>query len=382
MRMTIPQSILAKTLGNMLQVVEKKSVIPALGCVLIEANSDGKVLLSVCDLDILLKAEIAAEVALPGKIVVQAHLLNDIVRKSSADQNFGFQVDYEERRLTLKFGRSKFRLPVLDAEDFPVMSPANDMVEFPIRAGVLQRMLYKSAICMSTEETRYYLNGVFLTQHRNTATNITTLRAVATDSHRMAIVDSEMPAGAENAAPVIVPRKTVGIMSKLLSVANDEEVVSLSVNETKVLLKVGEMTLLSKAVDAKFPNYIQVVNLKTERAVFNLKVDEMAAAVGRVTTISDERTRLVDLKFAEGAVNIFMRGQGNSEAVEVIDLLDASNQKEAAITFNSRYLSDLMDRMSEKGDLSIGIINDAAPCHLQELSDPDTLYILMPCRAA
>jgi len=254
MKFSIERAALLKAVSQAQSVVERRNTIPILANVLIEAEGDS-VSFRATDLDIEVVDRAAAMVERAGATTVSAVMLHEIVRKLPDGALISLSEDGASGRLTVEAGRSTFSLATLPKEDFPVMASSEYSANFSASAPVLRRLFDKSKFAISTEETRYYLNGVYM--HVSDAEGGRVLRCVATDGHRLARIDADLPPGAEQMPGVIVPRKTVGELRKLLD--DDEAQIAVSVSETKVRFATPEITLTSKVIDGTFPDYTRVI---------------------------------------------------------------------------------------------------------------------------
>ncbi|MFU8825336.1 DNA polymerase III subunit beta, partial [Yoonia sp.] len=250
MKFSIERAVLLKAVAQAQSVVERRNTIPILANVLIEAQGD-EVHFRATDLDIEIVDKAPAKVERAGATTVSAVTLNEIVRKLPDGSLVSLTEESATGRLTIEAGRSNFSLATLPKEDFPVMATSEYAANFAVKAPVLRRLFDKSKFAISTEETRYYLNGVYMHVADGEAGKV--LRCVATDGHRLARIDAELPMGAENMAGVIVPRKTVGELRKLLD--DDEMKIAVSVSETKIRFATPDITLTSKVIDGTFPDY-------------------------------------------------------------------------------------------------------------------------------
>ncbi len=212
MKLTIERAALLRALNHVQSVVERRNTIPILANVLIEAR-DGMLSLNATDMDISIVERTAAEVATPGSITAPAHTLYDIVRKLPDGAQVDLDATGEGDRLILSSGRSRFTLQTLPTEDFPVMAGGDMPHSFDLDAGALRTLIDRTRFAISTEETRYYLNGIYL---HSVTEDEPKLRAVATDGHRLARVEIDLPEGAAGIPGVIVPRKTVAELRKLI----------------------------------------------------------------------------------------------------------------------------------------------------------------------
>ena len=296
MKLTIERAALLKALGHVQSVVERRNTIPILSNVLFTAGRES-LAFSATDLDMEIIDETPAFVDSPGQITAPAHTLYEIVRKlpEGADVSLSFTGD--DPRLQVQAGRSRFNLPVLPAGDFPVMSSDGLSGRISVDTGDLMRLIDKTRFAISTEETRYYLNGLYL--HTVVEDGVPKLRAVATDGHRLARVEMPLPEGAEGMPGVIIPRKTVGELRRLLDETNEPVKVALS--DTKVRFTFEKVVLTSKLIDGSFPDYERVIPTGNDKTL-EINRKAFADAVDRVSTISTEKSRAVKLMLGSGSV--------------------------------------------------------------------------------
>jgi len=224
MKMSIERATLLKALGHVQNVVERRNTIPILSNVLMSAN-EGQLTFVATDLDIEISESTSASVDAPGDITAPAHTLYDIARKLPDGAQVSLQIGADDR-LEVKAGRSHFTLPLLPAGDFPKMTAEGFTHNFVLKAQELRRLIDKTKFAISTEETRYYLNGIYVHAHDGL------LRAVATDGHRLALSEMELPAGAADLPGIIIPRKTVAEIRRLIDGGDAE--VSLSISDAKI----------------------------------------------------------------------------------------------------------------------------------------------------
>jgi len=371
MKISIERATLLKAVGQAQSVVERRNTIPILANVLIEAEGDS-VSFRATDLDIEVVDKIAAHVERAGATTVSAVTLNEIVRKLPDGALVQLTDDGASGRLTIEAGRSNFALATLPREDFPVMASSEYHSNFSAPAPVLRRLFDKSKFAISTEETRYYLNGVYM--HVAEADGGKVLRCVATDGHRLARIDAELPPGAEDMPGVIVPRKTVGEMRKLLD--DDEAIIAVSVSETKVRFATPEITLTSKVIDGTFPDYTRVIPTGNTR---KLEVDaaDFAKAVDRVATVSSERSRAVKLQLDEDRLILSVNAPDSGNAEE--ELAVAYNDEKLEIGFNAKYLLEIASQVDREN--AVFMFNSAGdPTLMREGNDTSAVYVVMPMR--
>jgi DNA polymerase-3 subunit beta len=361
MKVTIERAALLKAMSRAQGVVERKNTIPILANVLIEAEA-GRVGLRATDLDIEVIEEIPAVIEQPGAVTVAAHLLHEIVRKLPEGAQLLLSSDEAAGRLDVVAGRSRFSLATLPREDFPVMASSEYSCSYSAPAPVLRRLFDKSKFAVSTEETRYYLNGVYL--HVASEGGEPVLRAVATDGHRLAQIDTGLPDGAEAAPGVIVPRKTVGELRRLLE--NDDEEITISVSETKIRFSVDGLVLTSKVIDGAFPDYTRVIPTGNTR---RMEVDaaDFAAAVDRVATVSQERSRAVKLAMDVDKLTLSVNSPDAGSAAE--ELVVAYPDEPMEIGFNAKYLLEIAGQVDRENAVFL-FNNPGDPTLVREGDDP------------
>lgn len=371
MKFSIERAILVKAVSQAQSVVERRNTIPILANVLIETTEDG-VSFRATDLDTEVVDRAPAQVERPGATTVSASMLNDIARKLPDGALVVLTLEPETGRLTVQAGRSNFSLATLPREDFPVISTSEYPANFKAPAPVLRRLFDKSKFAISNEETRYYLNGVYMHVAQTDAGP--TLRCVATDGHRLARIDAPLPAGASGLPGVIVPRKTVNELRKLLD--DDEAEIAVSVSETKVRFATATLTLTSKVIDGTFPDYTRVIPSGNTR---KLEVDagDFAKAVDRVATVSSERSRAVKLALDEDRLVLSVNAPDSGAADEELSVAYADEPLE--IGFNAKYLHEIASQIEREN--AVFLFNGSGDAALiREGGDESAVYVVMPMR--
>ncbi len=371
MKVSIERSALLKAMSQAQSVVERRNTIPILANVLIEAEGD-VISFRATDLDIEVIDKAPALVERAGATTVGAHTLHEIVRKLPDGAMVELSDDGTAGRLEIKAGRSSFSLATLPKEDFPVMASSEYACNFSANAPILRRLFDKSKFAISTEETRYYLNGVYM--HASDGADGKVLRCVATDGHRLARIDAALPEGAEELPGVIVPRKTVNELRKLLE--DDEMQIAVSVSETKIRFATPEITLTSKVIDGSFPDYTRVIPQGNTR---RLEVDaaEFAKAVDRVSTVSSERSRAVKLSLDEDRLILTVNAPDSGAAEE--ELAVAYGDEPLEIGFNAKYLLEIAGQVDREN--AVFLFNSSGdPTLMREGTDESAVYVVMPMR--
>lgn len=371
MKVSIERSALMKAMSRAQSVVERRNTIPILANVLIEAEGD-KIAFRATDLDIEVLDTATAVVGQAGSTTVGAHTLHEIVRKLPDGAMVELSDDGTTGRLEINAGRSHFSLATLPKEDFPVMASSEYECNFAITASVLRRLFDKAKFAISTEETRYYLNGIYM--HAAEGAQGKALRCVATDGHRLAQIDAPLPEGADALPGVIVPRKTVNEVQKLLD--DDDAMIAVSVSETKVRFATPEITLTSKVIDGSFPDYTRVIPQGNTK---RLEVDaaEFARAVDRVSTVSSERSRAVKLALDEDRLILSVNAPDSGAAEEELAVAYADEPLE--IGFNAKYLLEIAGQVDREN--AVFMFNSSGdPTLMREGNDDSAVYVVMPMR--
>jgi DNA polymerase III subunit beta len=372
MKLTIERGDLLNALSHVQNIVERRTTIPILSNVLLQAKK-GELRMTATDLDIEAVDSADAKVSKEGAVTAPAGTLFDVVRKLPSGAEVLLELNPETQRLVITAGRSQFELPTLPASDFQTMASDEGGTAFSLSARDLARLIDKTRFAISTEETRYYLNGIYLHAAKNEAGK-PVLRSVATDGHRLALAELKAPKGSEKLTGVIVPRKTVNEIRRLIDGREDE--VSVDVSDTKIVVRAGRAVLTSKLIDGSFPDYARVIPKGNDK---KLTVDNKAfeAAVDRVSTVSAERSRSVKMSLSEGrltlAVNHAETGAGNEE----IEAEYSSDPME--IGFNAKYLLDIASQI-EAGEAEFMFNDPASPALVLDPSDESARYVLMPLR--
>ena len=371
MKISIERGALLRAVARAQSVVERRNTIPILANVLIEAEGD-TVRFRATDLDIEVVDIAPAKVERAGATTVNAVTFHEIVRKLPDGALVQLTDDGASGRLNVEAGRSNFALATLPKQDFPAMADSEYGASFTMKAVVLRRLFDKSKFAISTEETRYYLNGVYM--HVADSEGAQVLRCVATDGHRLARIDADLPEGAGTMPGVIVPRKAVGELRKLLE--DDGTEIEVSVSETKVRFATSEITLTSKVIDGTFPDYSRVIPQNNTR---KLEVDaaDFARAVDRVATVSSERSRAVKMQLDEDRLILSVNAPDAGNAEE--ELVVAYSDEKLEIGFNAKYLLEIASQVDREN--AVFLFNSSGdPTLMREGNDTSAVYVVMPMR--
>jgi DNA polymerase-3 subunit beta len=369
MKATIERATLLKGLGHVHNVVERRNTIPILSNVLIEASEEGGIRLMATDLDLQINETVEANVADPGATTVPAHTFFEIVRK--LPEGSQVELNAAEGKMQVNAGRARFTLQTLPRDDFPIIAEGELPTRFELPAATLRQIVDKTKFAISTEETRYYLNGIYV---HVSDEDQPVLKAAATDGHRLARVTVPRPDGAQGMPGVIIPRKCVTELRKLLDEVDGTVQVSLS--DTKIRFDLGAAVLTSKLIDGTFPDYSRVIPTANDKL---LRIDPKGfmQGVDRVSTIASERTRAVKMTLDRDRVTLSVTSPENGTAAEEVSAdYDAEGLE---IGFNARYLMDILGQI-EGDTVEVHLADAAAPTLLRENDKAQALYVLMPMR--
>ena len=371
MKVSLERSALLTALQHVHSVVERRNTIPILSNVLMEAKEDG-LFLTATDMDISVVENIdnsKAEVMQLGTITTSAQMLYDIVRKLPDNTKVELLSEKNER-LAIKASSSSFALNCLPSEDFPSISEENFEHNFTLTASDLVRMIDKTAFAMSIEETRYYLNGIYMHALKEESK----LRTVSTDGHRLSRVDMKLPEGSEQIPGIIIPRKTIIEIRKLLE--DQDGNVNLSISENKIMLSLNNVVLTSKLLDGTFPDYSRVIPEQNDKEI-NVSNQLLSEAVDRVSTVSTDKTRAIKINLKKDNMVVSATNPEKGSASE--NVATKYDNEDVEIGFNSRYVLDVARQI--KGDEVVIKVSDAvSPTLVYDKDDEDVLFVLMPMR--
>ena len=366
MKLTIDRMSLLRPLGHVQSVVERRNTIPILANVVLRAE-DGQLSLTATDMDMDIATEVGCAVATSGTTTISAHMLYDIARK--LPDGAEVELTVADGHANISAGRSSFRLPTLPVEDFPAISSSDLPVNFTLTAADLRDLIDATRFAISTEETRYYLNGIYL--HKAEDGN---LCAVATDGHRLALTCQALPSGASQMPSVILPRKAVGELRKLLDDYDGD--VSVGLSETRAEFGFGAVRLTSKLIDGTFPDYTRVIPAGNDR-IMQVDAASFSAAVDRVSTISSEKSRSVKMGLKPGVLTLSASNTDASSATEELEV--TYDGPEMDIGFNARYLLDIAGQVNND-IVEFALADQGSPSLVRAPGDDASLFVLMPMR--
>ena len=374
MEFKINSTDLLKALSHIHGIVEVRHTLPILSNIILEAKDD-KLILSSTNLDIYCSDKIKAEVLQSGEVSVSAVTFFEIIKRLPSGSEVLMIMEEGENEIRLTCGRSKFNLSTLKTDDFPIISDSDLSTNFVLSADELIRIIDKTKFAVSNEETRYYLNGIFL--HKAERNSIQFLRAVATDGHRLAQYDIPLPQGAEDITGIIIPKKTIYELRKVLDDANGD--VSVSLNENKIKFSFNDLKVVSKVIDGTFPDYTKVIPQKNDKN-FKTNNSDLKNAIDRVSAVAaNEESKSKAIKFCieNNSLSLSVESQSKGSANEMIDV--NYNGDKVDIGFNSKYIIDICNEV-DGDEISISLSDSISPAIILDKTDENLFFVLMPMR--
>ena len=374
MEFKINSTDLLKALSHIHGIVEVRHTLPILSNIILEAKDD-KLILSSTNLDIYCSDKIKAEVLKSGEVSVSAVTFFEIIKRLPSGSEVLMIMEEGENEIRLTCGRSKFNLSTLKTDDFPIISDSDLSTNFVLSADELIRIIDKTKFAVSNEETRYYLNGIFL--HMAERNSIQFLRAVATDGHRLAQYDIPLPQGAEDITGIIIPKKTIYELRKVLDDANGD--VSVSLNENKIKFSFNDLKVVSKVIDGTFPDYTKVIPQKNDKN-FKTNNSELKNAIDRVSAVAaNEESKSKAIKFCieNNSLSLSVESQSKGSANETIDVNYGGDKVD--IGFNSKYIIDICNEV-DGDEISISLSDSISPAIILDKTDENLFFVLMPMR--
>ena len=374
MEFKINSTDLLKALSHIHGIVEVRHTLPILSNIILEAKDD-KLILSSTNLDIYCSDKIKAEVLQSGEVSVSAVTFFEIIKRLPSGSEVLMIMEEGENEIRLTCGRSKFNLSTLKTDDFPIISDSDLSTNFVLSADELIRVIDKTKFAVSNEETRYYLNGIFL--HKAERNSIQFLRAVATDGHRLAQYDIPLPQGAEDITGIIIPKKTIYELRKVLDDANGD--VSVSLNENKIKFSFNDLKVVSKVIDGTFPDYTKVIPQKNDKN-FKTNNSDLKNAIDRVSAVAaNEESKSKAIKFCieNNSLSLSVESQSKGSANEMIDVNYGGDKVD--IGFNSKYIIDICNEV-DGDEISISLSDSISPAIILDKTDENLFFVLMPMR--
>ena len=369
MEIKIDRDVFLKCLTHIQGVVEKKNTLPILANVLIEAFED-KIQISATDLDIIITEKITAEIIKQGSTTTTAQVLYDLVRKLPSGSSIHLNLQ-SDKRLKLTSGKSDFNLTCLPASEFPILEDSIESDYVEVKAKHLLKLLIKTKFSISNDETRHYLNGIYL--HKTEDEN-PKLVAVATDGHRLSKTQISLDSD-KNFHSIILPKKTIFEIINIISEETDMLVKILSVR-SKVKFVINDIILISKVIDGKFPDYERVIPSDSRKDV-KANVKDFMSAVDRIKSLSVDRKGVIKINIEKNKMRFFVNDSSSGEGIEEISsFYDGENLE---IGFNSGYLMDIAGNIEDE-NIILKPKDATSPIIIKDQKDLDTTYVVMPMR--
>jgi len=370
MEFTINRDIFLKALGNANGIIEKKMTLPILSNILIEAK-DSKIKITATDLDIIYFEEmIPQELKKEGATTTSASILYDILKKLQPNAKVELSLQ-NSNKVKLISENSKFNLLCLPSDNFPLPDEDINKKNFGVSPKKLLQLLNKTKISISNDETRHYLNGIYL--HKTKLENKSFLCGVATDSHRLSSSSLEIDPSI-NIEPIILPKKTIFQLISLLEQSNGA--IKISNSKSKIKFEMASGVLISKVIDGRFPDYSKVIPKDNDKVLY-LKLNEFRNSIERVTTVSSDRTKGLKMAISKDAVQLSVNNPSSGEGIENINAKFNSN--DLNITFNSRYLTDITSQI-ENESIVINLKDAGSPVLINDFSDKNSFHVVMPMK--
>lgn len=372
MELTVQKNPFLKALSHGQSIVEKRTTVPVLSHVLLSATHAG-LTLTATDLDMALVETVPAQVRIAGRICVSAHLLHDIIKKLP-DLPIDIEINQETRQLSLKAGRSHFNLPGLAPEDFPEITSSVLTHHFDINTSDFRYMIDHTRFAMSSDETRYHLNGIYFHPFEEDGIK---LRAVASDLHRLACVSINAPEGSADMPPMIIGRKAIAEIRKLLDEAQEQVKVGLSDSRFELSIQGGQnrMSFSTRLVDGQFPEYQQTLTSDIERTV-KVNTRALADAADRVSTVITDRDRILRINLENQHAKLSGISQELGAAQEEVDV-ESTSSDPIQICCNVRYMLDVAGLIKDE-EMNLHLTSPETPMIIRPANTNSEAYVIMP----
>ena len=365
---------LLTALSHIHGIVEVRHTLPILSNIILKAENN-ELIISSTNLDIYCSDKVDAEISTPGETSVSAVTFFEIAKRLPPGSEVQFDLNDTQNEIVLKCGRSKFNLSTLSTDDFPIISESDLSINFVMSAEELIRMIDKTKFAISSEETRYYLNGIFF--HKAERNSINFLRAVATDGHRLAQYDIPLPQGAEEMSGIIIPKKTILELRKVLDDAESD--INISLNENKIKFSFSRLKIVSKVIDGTFPDYTRVIPQNNDKNFKTLN-KELKGAIDRVSAVAineEAKSKAIKISVEKNKIHLSVVSQSKGSAREEIDV--NYNGTNVDIGFNARYLTDICNEIDGE-EVSISLLDSVSPAIILDQTDENLFFVLMPMR--
>ncbi len=369
MKFNVNQQDLQQALSYCQGVIEKRSTLPILSNILMEARNS-KLTITATDLDLIFIHQLSnVQIIEEGKTTTTSSIMYDIIRKFSSGKKINLSMT-DISKLQVESDKSVFNLNCINATEFPLTEENFNENEFSIKSKQLLKLLNKCKFSVSNDETRHYLSGIYF--HQTEVEDKNYLTAVATDSHRMSISKVRLEKKIDF-EPVILPKKTIFQLCSLLE--NYDGEVKVSNVKSKIKFELNNSILISKLIDGKFPNYIQVIP-KNNQKKLEIELEPFLNSVDRVASVSLDKKDGVKFNLSKDTLKLAVNNTNSGDGKET---LSAKFDHELEISFNSRYLIDVASQLDGK-NLEILFNDTGSPALIKDPGDFDSIFVVMPMK--
>ena len=370
MEIAVNRDVFLKSLGHAYGVIEKKTTLPILSNILIEAKNS-KIKITATDLDIIYSEDISPqELKKEGSTTTSAGVLYDILRKLEPNSRIDLSLQ-NENKLKLVSKNSKFNLLCIPANNFPISDENFDGKTLEVSSQKFLKLLNKARISISSDETRHYLNGIYF--HKTILDQKSFLTGVATDSHRLSSSSLEIDQSMDF-EPIILPKKTIFQLISLLEQTSSN--IKISNNKSKVKFEMDNGVLISKVIDGRFPDYSKVIPRDNDK-VLQIKLNEFKNSIERVATVSLDRKEGLKMNIKKDSLQLSVNSPNSGEGIENVDA--KFNYEEMNASFNSRYLIDIASQI-ENDTIVLHLKEPGSPVLIKDLSDKYSFHVIMPMK--
>ena len=369
MKFNVNQQDLQQALNYCQGVIEKRSTLPILSNILMEANNS-KLTITATDLDLIFIHKLSnVEIIEEGKTTTTSSIMYDIIRKFSSGKKINLSLS-DDSKLQVESDKSIFNLNCINASEFPLTEENFNENEFSIKSKQLLKLLNKCKFSVSNDETRHYLSGIYF--HQTEVEDKNYLTAAATDSHRMSISKIRLEKKIDF-EPIILPKKTIFQLCSLLD--NYDGEVRISNLKSKIKFEINNSILISKLIDGKFPNYIQVIP-KNNQKKLEIDLQAFLNSVDRVASVSLDKKDGVKFNLSKDTLNLSVNNTNSGDGKES---LSVKFDHELEISFNSRYLIDVASQLDGK-NVEILFNDTGSPALIKDPGDFDSIFVVMPMK--
>ena len=365
MKIIARREAILSPLQSVIGVVERRQTMPILANVLLSAKG-GRLAVTATDLEVELVATSEVDVQRNGEITVPGRKLLDICRALPEGAEITLTLDGD--RMSVRARKSRFTLSTLPAAEFPTVDEINAQQTLKVPQKDFRRLLEKTHFSMAQQDVRYYLNGLLL------ETSAKSLRSVATDGHRLALCDVDLPEGAKPGQQVIVPRKGVLELQRILGA--EDQILEVAIGSNHVRVQIGDIRFTSKLIDGRFPEYSRVIPANPPRVVSAVR-DDLRHALQRAAILSNEKYRGIRFVVKPNLLTIQSHNPEQEEAEEEVEVVYAGEDIE--IGFNVNYLLDALASV-EGTEVEVGLTDGNSSCLIRSASDPGARFVVMPMR--